>query len=139
MAFVNSGIGAPPKKKTFPPPPIGGEKSPAPFEKPAAKPFGGGAPAPAKAPANPMPEEKAAMATAPTGGGDDIPPEAVCYRSEMESCGNCQYNAGGTCDKLQMPVSDGDSCNLFKDRQDQAEVAEPGAEELPDDDDESYQ
>lgn len=48
--------------------------------------------------------------------GEAIPPEAVCYRSRAEVCGNCEYNERSQCSKLDIPVEDGDSCNLFSDR-----------------------
>lgn len=122
---MNLGVGAPPKRKGAPPPPFGGGQGGSPAK--AASPFapGGGGnqrgaavmdepePAPAAAPA------KAAAPTPPPAGdagGGGIPPEAVCYRSEMETCGNCTYNTGGECSKLSIPVSDGDGCNLFMDR-----------------------
>ncbi len=117
---MNLGIGGPPKKRGLPPPPFGGadrggpaaKSAPAFESKGGADAIGAGveeealAPAPAKGP----PPKPAAE----PGGG--IPPEAVCYRSEMETCGSCEYNAGGQCDQLQIPVADGDGCNLFKDR-----------------------
>lgn len=114
MALTNLGIG-PPKKKPFgmAPPPFGATARPA-------------APPPA-----PAPEEAVAAAPpapAPSGG---IPPEAVCYRSEAEICGNCTYNAGGNCERLSMPVSDGDSCNLFEDRGGDMEMTEEADELEP--------
>ena len=45
----------------------------------------------------------------------DISPESVCYRDEMQKCGNCQYmEASGECQALKMPVEAEASCNLFK-------------------------
>jgi hypothetical protein len=52
------------------------------------------------------------------GGGEEhsILPEAVNYRSEQETCGNCIHMQGdGECARLHIPVSPGDGCNLFTD------------------------
>lgn len=76
----------------------------------------------------------------PLGGGpptgEAIPPEAVCYRSAAEVCGNCEYNERSQCSKLQIPVEDNDSCNLFSDRggEDEEEgmpLTDELSEELP--------
>lgn len=117
MAFKNFGVGTPPRKPGAPPPPFGGgASSAAPTKKPAlAIAIGVGKPKPGAAPMGdePMAPDKP-MPDA--GGGEAIPPEAVCYRTEMETCGKCAYNEGGNCSKLQIPIGDGDGCNLFKDR-----------------------
>jgi len=120
---MNLGIGGPPKKRGMPPPPFDGSARGGPAVKPAASPFAskGGASAagvaddmgPDAAPGAPAPK---LPSKPPMGGEDAIAPEAVCYRSEMETCGSCEYNDGGQCSKLSIPVSDGDGCNLFKDR-----------------------
>lgn len=118
MPLTNLG-GGPPKKKPFggmPPPPFGATDEKAP-------------------PAAPLPVEKAPPPAAPPppapSSDGQIPPEAVCYRSEMEVCGSCTYNAGGNCDRLAMPVSDGDSCNLFEDRGDGMDMTEEADELEP--------
>jgi hypothetical protein len=52
------------------------------------------------------------------GGGADHPilPEAVNYRSEQETCQNCVHmQDDGECERLHIPVSEGDGCNLFAD------------------------
>jgi len=52
------------------------------------------------------------------GGGEDHPilPEAVCYRSEQETCANCVHmQDDGECARLHIPVAHGDGCNLFSD------------------------
>lgn len=130
---MNLGIGGPPKKRGLPPPPFGGGNRGGPAAK-AAPPFAsaGGADQRGAAVddmgAEPPPPQGAPKAAPPAGAGGDegIAPEAVCYRSEMETCGQCTYNDQGQCSKLQIPVSDGDGCNLFKDRggQDQPGAAE---------------
>ncbi len=104
MAIKNFGLGAP-KKASMPPPPFGGQDDEAPgkFGKSAA------------VGAEPPPPKEKPPVSAP-GGGGSIAPEAVCYRSEVETCANCQYNSGGNCDRLSIPVSDGDGCNLFEDK-----------------------
>lgn len=60
------------------------------------------------------------------GGADDgIPPEAVDYRTEDQTCQYCAYmGSDGQCSKLHIPVSEGDSCRLFK-----AGHQEPDADE----------
>lgn len=43
-----------------------------------------------------------------------IPPDAVCYHTEEENCGVCEYKgADGICVYLQMPVGLG-HCTLFE-------------------------
>ncbi len=123
----NLGIGGPPKKRGVPPPPFGGGDRGGSAAKaaPAFAPKGGADAIGAAVEEAPPP----APAKAPAAGGD-IPPEAVCYRSEAETCGACTYNEGGECSKLSIPVSDGDGCNLFMDRGGQdleasEELAEP--------------
>jgi hypothetical protein len=51
------------------------------------------------------------------GGGEEHPilPEAVSYRSEQETCANCIHMQNGECERLHIPVSEGDGCNLFSD------------------------
>lgn len=127
---MNLGIGGPPKKRGVPPPPFGGGSvGPAAKAAPAFAPKGG-----ADAIGAAGEEEKVAgagQAGRPAPQGDGIPPEAVCYRSEMETCGSCEYNDAGQCSKLSIPVSDGDGCNLFKGREGQdAEAAEKFEGEL---------
>ena len=49
------------------------------------------------------------------GGGAAKPtPESVNYRTEEESCGNCEYLQGADCRFLGQPVGPGDSCNRFE-------------------------
>lgn len=52
-----------------------------------------------------------------TGGAEHpILPEAVSYRSEQETCANCVHmQDDGECERLHIPVSHGDGCNLFTD------------------------
>lgn len=132
---MNFGVGALPKKKGAPPPPFGGGRGGSPAK--AAPPFasGGGADqrgAAIEEEAPPAaPGKAAAPLSLPGGRGSDsggIAPEAVCYRTEMETCGGCEYNEGGECSKLSIPVSDGDGCNLFSARGGEGEPA--GAEAM---------
>lgn len=136
---MNLGIGGPPKKRGLPPPPFGGGDRGGPTAKaaPAPAPKGGaGDPGAADAALEAAPALAKVPPVAPPvdEGGGDIPPEAVCYRSEMETCGQCTYNSQGQCSKLGIPVGDGDGCNLFKDREGggdgdmAAEALEPPAE-----------
>ncbi len=106
---MNLGIGGPPKKRGVPPPPFGGGDRGGTAAKaaPAFAPKGGADAVGAAVDEGDAPD---------AGAGGEIPPEAVCYRSETETCGSCVYNEGGQCSKLSIPVSDGDGCNLFKDR-----------------------
>lgn len=41
-------------------------------------------------------------------------PVSVGYRTESETCRSCEYNGGGECSFLSIPVSDGDSCMRFE-------------------------
>lgn len=120
---MNLGVGGPPKKKGAPPPPFGGNRGGSPAK--AAPPSASGGDVDQRGAAEEIAEAPPAKAAPPvaappppaaTDDGGGIPPEAVCYRSEMETCGNCTYNEGGQCSKLQIPVGDGDGCNLFMDR-----------------------
>lgn len=56
--------------------------------------------------------------------GEAIPPEAVCFRTAAETCGGCVHFDGGNCAKLQMPVAEGDGCNLFSPGQRTTEPSE---------------
>jgi hypothetical protein len=40
----------------------------------------------------------------------------VSYRSEQETCANCVHMQDGECERLEIPVSEGDGCNLFSDK-----------------------
>ena len=131
---LNIGIaGGPPRKKSGLPPKVGekphmavmiaaipkgppkaGDDEPAPGAG-SPLPRAGGrklAPPPAR-PRSPL----AAGLGEPGGGGADHPilPEAVSYRSEQETCANCIHMQDGECERLHIPVSEGDGCNLFSD------------------------
>mgnify|MGYP001586365427 CR=1 FL=1 len=143
---MNLGVGGPPKKKGVAPPPFGGNRGGSPVK--AASPFapGGGGDKGGAAVMEEAPSGKGL--TLPDGRGSDsgvgdraaddrgmatsggIAPEAVCYRSEMETCGACVYNESGECSRLSIPVSDGDGCNLFTDRGGQGMESESPAEEM---------
>ncbi len=50
-----------------------------------------------------------------------IPPEAVCYRSEHEVCGNCSFmQSDGTCSRLLIHVEAGAGCNLYESKDEEA-------------------
>lgn len=56
-------------------------------------------------------------------------PEAVCFRSEQETCQYCNYMQGNRCSHpiVAMPVGPGDSCNAFEAKgQDQGQPPTPG-------------
>ena len=64
----------------------------------------------------------------PTAQGQCNPdPEAVCFRSEQETCQYCDYMQGDRCSHpiVAMPVSSGDSCNAFRLKQQGSEEAQP--------------
>jgi hypothetical protein len=104
-------------------------------------PEGGGArnpvsPRPARALPPPKPEPTAGGEGDGGGSPHKITPEAVNYRSEQETCGNCLYMGDdGGCEILLIPVSHGDGCNAFKDKStgndadDTADQFEPEEEE----------
>ncbi len=52
--------------------------------------------------------------TAEAAGEVSIKPEAVCFRTADQVCGSCEYNEAGTCKVLKTSVQDGDSCNAFE-------------------------
>lgn len=61
-------------------------------------------------------------------------PEAVCFRSEAETCGHCTYMQGSRCSHpiVAMPVAPGDSCNAFQAKQEgQEQQPMPGQEQAP--------
>jgi hypothetical protein len=89
----------------------------------------GGPPAPA-APRSAAPA--AASALDPDQDGDidqapAIPPEAVNYHDDAQSCSTCQYmDDGGNCAVLQMQVQPDGGCNAFsgKDSGDQDDIGQ---------------
>ena len=58
--------------------------------------------------------------TAEAAGEVQIKPEAVCYRTADQVCGSCEYNESGTCKVLKTTVQDGDSCNAFESKTEDA-------------------
>src|ERR1700736_6586491 len=82
---------------------IGGPKPPPEGGPP---PFSG---APKAAPEPPKPDDGSDDEA-----GEGIPPEAVSFRDGSKKCSSCEYNEGGNCSKLKMPVQPDDGCNLHE-------------------------
>jgi hypothetical protein len=136
MAYKNLGLEEPKRKGGSPPPPFGRKVEPVAavakvepvavvgkVKGPPRKP-----PGIAQMSAQEEPEE-AGMQTMPMT-HTAIPPEAVSYRTEAETCANCTHmERDGNCARLDMPVGQGDSCNLFEDRGETEEEAPMEEEE----------
>ena len=66
--------------------------------------------------------------------GGAVSPDAVCFRTADEVCGNCRHHGkGGGCDLLGIDCGPGDSCNAFSQREDEeveeGEMAESEGDE----------
>jgi hypothetical protein len=73
-----------------------------------------GAPKPDKMPPPGSDDEPDDTGESESTDGRGVPPDAVDYHTADEHCGVCEYNKGGQCDWLKMPVGDGDHCELFE-------------------------
>lgn len=69
-------------------------------------------------PEPPPQEEMVEAAPAVEAEMNAIPPDAVCYHSGEENCGNCEYmGPDGTCVYLQIQVDPQAHCNLWEMRE----------------------
>jgi len=69
-------------------------------------------------PEPPPQEEMVEAAPAVEAEMNAIPPDAVCYHSGEENCGNCEYmGPDGTCVYLQIQVDQQAHCNLWEMRE----------------------